>query len=51
LKAVANSSVLIALSAIGQLELLSQRFLQGILIPKALWREEEALHVVGELER
>ena len=39
MKAVANSSVLIALSAIGQLELLSRRFPEGILIPQAVWRE------------
>jgi len=39
LKAVANSSVLIALSRIGQLELLFRRFPKGILIPQAVWRE------------
>ena len=39
MKAVANSSVLIALSAIGQLELLAHRFPEGILIPQAVWRE------------
>jgi predicted nucleic acid-binding protein len=39
LKAVANSSVLIALSTIGQLELLSRRFPEGVLVPQAVWRE------------
>ncbi len=39
MKAVANSSVLIALSRIGQLELLSRRFPEGLLIPRAVWRE------------
>jgi predicted nucleic acid-binding protein len=36
---VANSSVLIALSMIGRLELLSKRFAEGILIPQSVWRE------------
>lgn len=39
MKVVANSSVLIALSIIGQLELISQRFPEGILIPQAVWDE------------
>lgn len=39
MKAVSNSSVLIALSAIEQLELLQRRFPEGILIPPAVWRE------------
>ena len=37
--AVANSSVFIALSGIGQIELLFQRFPEGILIPQAVWHE------------
>lgn len=39
MKTIANSSVLIALSSIGQLTLLSQRFPEGILIPPAIWQE------------
>ena len=39
MKIVANSSILIALSAIGQLELLLHRFPQGVLVPQAVWRE------------
>lgn len=39
MKAVANSSVLIALSSIGQLTLLPQRFAEGIFIPIAVWEE------------
>ena len=39
MKAVANSSVLIALSNIGRLELIPQRFPEGISIPQAVWRE------------
>lgn len=39
MKAVANSSVLIALSAIGRLSLLRERFPDGLLIPDAVWRE------------
>jgi len=39
LRAVANSSILIALSTIGRLGLLSRRFPEGILIPQAVWRE------------
>lgn len=39
MKAVANSSVLIALSRIGQLGLLPRRFVAGVLIPQAVWDE------------
>jgi len=39
LKIISNSSVLIALSAIGQLGLISRRFPGGILIPQAVWKE------------
>ena len=39
MKVVANSSVLIALSTIGQLSLLLRRFPEGVLIPQAVWRE------------
>jgi predicted nucleic acid-binding protein len=39
MKAVTNSSVLIALSTIGQLELVHQRFPDGVLLPKAVWKE------------
>jgi predicted nucleic acid-binding protein len=39
MKAVADSSVLISLSAIGQHSLLLRRFPSGILIPKAVWQE------------
>lgn len=39
MKAVSNSSVLIALSTIGQLSLLLQRFSEGIIIPTAVWQE------------
>lgn len=39
MKAVANSSVLIALSMIGRLDLLSRRFPEGILIPQSVWQE------------
>ena len=39
MRAVANSSVLIALSTIGRLGLLSQRFPEGFLIPQSVWRE------------
>jgi len=39
LKVISNSSILIALSRIGQLNLLSQRFTDGILIPQAVWHE------------
>jgi uncharacterized protein len=39
LTATSNSSVLIALSSIGQLSILTQRFPDGILIPQAVWHE------------
>lgn len=39
MKVVSNSSVLIALSSIGQLDLLRARFPEGIDIPEAVWRE------------
>jgi len=39
LRAVSNSSVLIALSSIGQLSILTQRFPDGILLPQAVWYE------------
>jgi predicted nucleic acid-binding protein len=39
LRAISNSSVLIALSSIGQLSILVQRFPDGILIPQAVWYE------------
>jgi len=39
LRAVANSSVLISLSVIGQLKILKERFQQGILVPSAVWNE------------
>ncbi|MDM8565664.1 DUF3368 domain-containing protein [Candidatus Halobeggiatoa sp. HSG11] len=39
MKAVSNSSILIALSRIGQLDLLSQKFKKGIIIPQAVWHE------------
>lgn len=39
MKAVSNSSVLIALSGIGRLELLHHRFTEGVIIPDAAWRE------------
>jgi uncharacterized protein len=39
MKVVSNSSVLIALSAIGRLELLLKKFTQGIIIPGAVWEE------------
>jgi uncharacterized protein len=39
LKAVANSCVLIALSTIGQLDLLHRRVPDGVLIPRAVWHE------------
>lgn len=38
-KTVANSSVLIALSVIGQLDLLHRRFPDGLLVPRAVWQE------------
>ena len=39
MKVVSNSSILIALSRIGQFDLLSQRFEEGILIPQEVWHE------------
>lgn len=39
MKVVANSSILISLSTIGQLDLLQHRFPEGIIIPQAVWRE------------
>ena len=39
MKVACNSSVLISLSMIGQLELIHQRFPAGILIPAAVWQE------------
>lgn len=39
MKVISNSSILIALSCIGQLSLLPKRFPQGILIPQAVWHE------------
>ena len=39
MKVVCNSSVLIALSGIGRLELLHHRFPEGVIIPGAVWRE------------
>ena len=39
MKASTNSSVLIALSTIGQLVLLPRRFPEGVLVPQAVWRE------------
>lgn len=39
MRAISNSSVLIALSSIGQLPILTQRFPDGIVIPQAVWYE------------
>ncbi|MBC5794502.1 MAG: DUF3368 domain-containing protein [Sphaerospermopsis sp.] len=39
MKAISNSSVLIALSSIGQLELIKQRFPDGVIIPQSVWKE------------
>lgn len=39
MKVVADTSVLIGLSAIRKLNLVRERFPQGILIPQAVWRE------------
>lgn len=39
MRAISNSSVLIALSSVGQLSILTQRFPDGILIPQAVWYE------------
>jgi len=38
-KAVANSSVLIALSSVGNLDLLARKFPDGVLVPGAVWSE------------
>lgn len=39
MRAISNSSTLIALSRIGQLSLLPGLFTDGVLIPQAVWRE------------
>jgi len=39
LKVISNASVLIALSSIGMLSLLRERFPESILVPEAVWRE------------
>jgi len=39
LKVVSNASVLIALSSIGMLSLLRERFPESIVVPEAVWRE------------
>jgi predicted nucleic acid-binding protein len=39
MKAISNSSILIALSGIGRLELLLQRFPEGVIVPEAVWIE------------
>jgi uncharacterized protein len=39
MKVISNSSVLIALSGIGRLELLQRRVPEGVIIPDAVWRE------------
>jgi predicted nucleic acid-binding protein len=39
MKVISNSSILIALSGIGRLELLHQRFPEGVTIPDAVWKE------------
>jgi len=36
---VSNTSVLIGLSTIGQLDILRARFPEGVLVPEAVWRE------------
>ena len=52
MRAISNSSVLIALSSIGQLSILTQRFADGILIPQAVWYEvvETGAGRVGAIE-
>ena len=52
MKAISNSSVLIALSSIDQLSVLTQRFPDGILIPQAVWYEvvETGAGRVGAME-
>ena len=39
MKVVCNSSVLIALSGIDRLEILHKRFLEGVIVPEAVWHE------------
>jgi uncharacterized protein len=39
LKVISNASVLIALSSIGMLSLLRERFPESIVVPEAVWRE------------
>mgnify|MGYP006303019807 CR=1 FL=1 len=39
MKAVTNSSILIALSTIGRLSLLNRRFPEGVIVPRAVWQE------------
>lgn len=39
MRAISNSSVLIALSNLQQIDLLHQRFPKGILVPQAVWHE------------
>ena len=39
MKVISNSSVLIALSSISRLQLLEQRFPEGVIVPDAVWRE------------
>ncbi|NET58491.1 MAG: DUF3368 domain-containing protein [Symploca sp. SIO2E6] len=39
MKAISNSSILIAMSSIGQLELIKERFPDGVIIPEAVWHE------------
>jgi predicted nucleic acid-binding protein len=39
MKVISNSSILIGLSAIGRLELLHQRFSEGVIVPDAVWKE------------
>lgn len=39
MKVISNSSVLIGLSGIGRLELLRQRFPNGVIVPDAVWKE------------
>ncbi len=39
MKTISNSSVLIALSGIGRLEILLHRFPEGVIVPEAVWIE------------
>ncbi len=39
MRVVSNSSILIGLSGIDRLELLHQRFPDGVIIPDAVWKE------------